>query len=259
MSNPKIPTITVGELRRALSLYSDDAELSFGGLEFYRVKSRGEHLAQIEFNQAVYLDSNGKKVARMQESYWVPSVKLKDREQISKLLSKYGQADRMLEEIEWLVGSAMGRIFHQVSLLSPTQIHDEVNELAIALTTIERIFGESAGATRALFYGEAEADGLLPQLVAFEAAIRGAHGMLARIAERTREDAARYLRRGSPPKVETAVRRWLVERIANVTRPCGLEWRRNGDFGALIELVWKSTFPSQDADSDIRGAMRIWR
>lgn len=55
-------SITVGELRRALSLYEDDTELSFGGLEFYRVKSRGENLAQIEFNQPVYLNSDGQVV-----------------------------------------------------------------------------------------------------------------------------------------------------------------------------------------------------
>lgn len=62
MSNENRKTITVGELRQALSLYSDDTELSFGGLEFYRLKSRGDKLAQIEFNQPVYLDSSGRVV-----------------------------------------------------------------------------------------------------------------------------------------------------------------------------------------------------
>lgn len=59
MSNESKKSITVGELRQALALYSDDTELFFGGLVFYRVKSRGEKLAQIEFNQPVYLDPNG--------------------------------------------------------------------------------------------------------------------------------------------------------------------------------------------------------
>ncbi len=64
MTNEKRKSITVGELRRALSLYEDDIELSFGGLEFYRVKSRGDKLAQIEFNQPVYLDSEGRVVVQ---------------------------------------------------------------------------------------------------------------------------------------------------------------------------------------------------
>lgn len=62
MSNENKKSITVGELRQALALYSDDTELFFGGLEFYRVKSRGDKLAQIEFNQLVCLDSDGRVV-----------------------------------------------------------------------------------------------------------------------------------------------------------------------------------------------------
>jgi hypothetical protein len=52
----------VGWLRQCLSVYEDDFDLSFGGLEFYRVKTRGENLAMVEFNQAVYLDTDGQVV-----------------------------------------------------------------------------------------------------------------------------------------------------------------------------------------------------
>lgn len=45
------PTITVGRLRQELELYPDDFELSFSGLTFYRVKTRGPDLVQIEFNE----------------------------------------------------------------------------------------------------------------------------------------------------------------------------------------------------------------
>lgn len=53
------PTIKVGDLRRDLQCYPDDFDLSFSGLEFFRVKTRGENLAQVEFNQLVYLDKHG--------------------------------------------------------------------------------------------------------------------------------------------------------------------------------------------------------
>ena len=56
--------ITVGELKRDLSLYADDYIITFGGLDFYRVKQRGDKLLQIEFNQNVYLDSKGKVVVQ---------------------------------------------------------------------------------------------------------------------------------------------------------------------------------------------------
>jgi hypothetical protein len=59
MSKREIPTITVGQLRRDLSLYDDDCELSFSGLTYYHIKSRGDNLAQVEFNEPVYLDEQG--------------------------------------------------------------------------------------------------------------------------------------------------------------------------------------------------------
>lgn len=44
---------TVGDLRKHLKIYSDDYELIFGDsdLTFYRTKTRGEKLVQIEFNK----------------------------------------------------------------------------------------------------------------------------------------------------------------------------------------------------------------
>jgi hypothetical protein len=49
--------ITVGDLRKELSFYSDDTEITFGHtldavpLVFYRVKTRGDKLVQIELNE----------------------------------------------------------------------------------------------------------------------------------------------------------------------------------------------------------------
>jgi hypothetical protein len=44
---------TVGDMRRALAGLEDGDELHFaGGLEFYRVKQRGENLQVVEFNEA---------------------------------------------------------------------------------------------------------------------------------------------------------------------------------------------------------------
>ena len=48
--------ITVGEMKEMLEGWPDDMELSFNGLEFYRLKQRGEKLLQVEFNQFVYKD-----------------------------------------------------------------------------------------------------------------------------------------------------------------------------------------------------------
>jgi len=51
-------SITVGELRKHLDIFSDDCELFFGSgnLEFYRTKSRGDKLLQIEFSQNTWPD-----------------------------------------------------------------------------------------------------------------------------------------------------------------------------------------------------------
>lgn len=51
--------MTVGELLDQLQRYPRDTLLSFSGLDFYRLKWRAENLVQVEFNQAVYRDSDG--------------------------------------------------------------------------------------------------------------------------------------------------------------------------------------------------------
>ncbi|MBL8401293.1 hypothetical protein [Accumulibacter sp.] len=56
------PSITVKELREHLSLYSDDCMIDFSGLEFYRLKQRGENSVQMEFNQQVYRTPEGRVV-----------------------------------------------------------------------------------------------------------------------------------------------------------------------------------------------------
>ncbi len=52
--------ITVGDLARQLRSYPQDAELYFGGLQFYRLKQRGGKLVQLEFNQLVGRDEKGR-------------------------------------------------------------------------------------------------------------------------------------------------------------------------------------------------------
>lgn len=45
-------TLTVGDLKRHLAVYDDDFEIEFdGGLTFYRVKTRGDNLAIVEFEE----------------------------------------------------------------------------------------------------------------------------------------------------------------------------------------------------------------
>ena len=44
--------LTVGDLRRTLESYPDDAELGFsGGMTFYRLKWRGPNLVMLEFSE----------------------------------------------------------------------------------------------------------------------------------------------------------------------------------------------------------------
>lgn len=52
--------ITVGELKRMLEVHNDDDVLSFSGLDFYRLKRRGEKLVQVEFDQQVTTDAEGR-------------------------------------------------------------------------------------------------------------------------------------------------------------------------------------------------------
>jgi hypothetical protein len=51
--------MTVGDLKRHLSVFSDDYRIDFSGLDFYRLKRRGDLLVQVEFNQQVYRDKRG--------------------------------------------------------------------------------------------------------------------------------------------------------------------------------------------------------
>ena len=50
--------ITVKELIERLKAEDQDKIVYFGGLEFFRLKDRGD-LIQVEFNQTVSLDQNG--------------------------------------------------------------------------------------------------------------------------------------------------------------------------------------------------------
>ena len=50
---------TVGDLKRQLSIYPDDYEVDFSGLDFYRLKQRGEELIQVEFSRQVYRGADG--------------------------------------------------------------------------------------------------------------------------------------------------------------------------------------------------------
>ena len=52
------PKFTVGDLRRQLEGWPDHMELIFSddGLDFYRMKQRGENLVQMEFDQTVSRD-----------------------------------------------------------------------------------------------------------------------------------------------------------------------------------------------------------
>ncbi len=48
--------ITVGEFKELLDGYSDDTVLYFNGLDFYRLKLRGEKFLNVEFNQTIGAD-----------------------------------------------------------------------------------------------------------------------------------------------------------------------------------------------------------
>ena len=53
--------ITVGDLKRQLEVFDPKAWLIFGGggLDFYRLKRRGEDLVQVEFDQQIYRTEEG--------------------------------------------------------------------------------------------------------------------------------------------------------------------------------------------------------
>ena len=63
MAKPKYEDLmTVGELVKQLQHHSNDTKIVFGceSLTFYRLKLRGEKFLQLEFNQTVYDDEDGK-------------------------------------------------------------------------------------------------------------------------------------------------------------------------------------------------------
>lgn len=54
--------ISVGELRRQLEIFDDDAEIYAGGLTLYKLKLIGDKLVQIEFNEYVHRNKDGRLV-----------------------------------------------------------------------------------------------------------------------------------------------------------------------------------------------------
>ncbi len=58
---PSVMKLTVKELIRLLELQHPDSEVSFDPLTYSRVKSRGERLVHIEFNEA-HIGDDGKRL-----------------------------------------------------------------------------------------------------------------------------------------------------------------------------------------------------
>lgn len=57
----EVPRITVGELIDQLKAFPPDWELTFADeLTFYRLKRRGDALLQVEFNESIWKDRQGK-------------------------------------------------------------------------------------------------------------------------------------------------------------------------------------------------------
>lgn len=56
--NNEAPELTVGRLKSWLKNLPDETELIFqGGMTFYRIKTRGENLEQIEFYEEIEIIS----------------------------------------------------------------------------------------------------------------------------------------------------------------------------------------------------------
>ncbi|AYR26965.1 hypothetical protein RC54_10555 [Herbaspirillum rubrisubalbicans] len=51
--------LTIGAFKRLLAGFDDNDHLDFSGLDFYRLKTRGPNLVQVEFNQQVYRNAEG--------------------------------------------------------------------------------------------------------------------------------------------------------------------------------------------------------
>lgn len=56
------PMITVGDMIDHLKIYDRNMKLDFSTLDFYRLEQRGPNLVQVEFNQTVYRDDQGRVV-----------------------------------------------------------------------------------------------------------------------------------------------------------------------------------------------------
>lgn len=59
---PTYPSITIKELQEQLASYPDSYTIDFSGLEFNRLKQRGDTHVQMEFNQQVYRTPEGRVV-----------------------------------------------------------------------------------------------------------------------------------------------------------------------------------------------------
>lgn len=59
LTEERIPTIDVKTLIDQLQGLPDDTRVGFSGLNFYRVKWRGQTMINIEFNEHVHRDSKG--------------------------------------------------------------------------------------------------------------------------------------------------------------------------------------------------------
>ncbi|KIA81848.1 hypothetical protein QR66_02355 [Chromobacterium piscinae] len=64
MSIKNYPSINIGFLKSQLEGLPDHYTIDFCGLEFYRIKQRGETHVQLEFNQPVYLNEAGRVVVQ---------------------------------------------------------------------------------------------------------------------------------------------------------------------------------------------------
>jgi len=62
-----IPTIPVGQLKKELEVFPDDWEISFSGLEYNGLKSRGNTVVQLQFTPHVYRTREGNVVVENPE------------------------------------------------------------------------------------------------------------------------------------------------------------------------------------------------
>ncbi|WP_251976102.1 hypothetical protein [Salinicola avicenniae] len=51
--------ITVGEFKQLLETYDDQLELSFSGLEYHRLRQKGDKHLEVEFEEKVFKDKLG--------------------------------------------------------------------------------------------------------------------------------------------------------------------------------------------------------